>query len=130
MAHEKPGQPGFRFHVMQIAKTGEGHTRQAVDGCRRYVRHRRYRIYFQVGKTGLPVYTAGVKPTDATMQEAQRMIDGMRNPRLLDIPCMECLVPANCQAKGGCMWPNQNGQDTHGNGSRKVSRAVKRVRRS
>lgn len=132
MAHEKPGRPGFHFQVLQPAKTGpKSYTRKNPSGFGgHFAKQRHYPVYFKVGKTGLPVYTAGVKPTAETMLEAQRAIDGMRNPRLLDIPCMECLVPANCRAKGGCIWPNQNGEDTHGRRSKKVSRAVKRVRRA
>lgn len=131
MAHEKPGRPGFHFHVLQPAKTGPtSYMRKNPSGFGgHFAKQRHYPVYFKINIAGEAVYLAGVAPTEATMEEARRMIAGMRNPRLLDIPCEECLVPDNCRAKGGCIWPNQNGEDTHGRRPAKVSRAVKRVRK-
>lgn len=77
----KPGQVGFRFHVMQPAKGGTSHFRASRNGGKHFVKPRRYPVYFVIGRGGHALYTCGVKASDETMAKAQAMIDEMRRQR-------------------------------------------------
>lgn len=108
-----PGCPGFRFHVEQPSKTGPGgYMRKG-----RYVKARRYAVYFVVEDDLTVRHSGGVAPTPETVVLVEKRMKRFRDE--LDIPCMECLVPNNCYVNGGCLGFNQNGEDKHGKAVKK-----------